>query len=117
MTCDACPHSDKPRATLVDGRQVCTWCEDWRHECEARFILSMPTLSARRRHLYGVRTSVMRSGKWLQVWEYQGIEQKRGLDAVRQLEATMTALWRARKAHQADPANDNAGHSTSAQQG
>lgn len=102
-----CPHPDKPRATLVDGRQVCTWCEAWRHECEARHILAMPTLAQRRACLYGVRESQLKSGKWVQVQVVRGIEQVRGQDAVRRLEATMLALWRARQGHQAAPANDN----------
>lgn len=103
--------------TLLDGRQVSSYSEEWRHECEARFILGLPSLAARRRLLYGVRTSIKRAGKWVDVQEYHGIQQKRGADEVRRLEATMTALWRARKAHQAAPANDNAGPSTSAQEG
>lgn len=104
MTCETCHKPDAPRVTLVDGRQVCTWCEYWRHECEARAILNMPTLAQRRAHLYGVQESQMKHGKWVMVWVSKGIQQKRGEDELRRIEATMLALWRAR---QAPMANDN----------
>lgn len=90
--CSSCAHQDKPRATLVDGRQVCTWCEDWRHECEARHVLSLQPLAARRAYLYG--RPEQKFGRTMYVG---GIEQKRGVEAVRRLEATMTALWERRK--------------------
>lgn len=91
-TCTSCTHQDKPRATLVDGRQVCTWCEDWRHECEARHVLGLPSLNQRRAYLYG--RPEQKFGRTMYVG---GIEQKRGQDAVKRLEATMTALWERRK--------------------
>lgn len=52
MTCPACPR--ERTATLLDGRQVCTWCEAWRHECEARAVLAMPHVDARRAYLAAV---------------------------------------------------------------
>ena len=75
--------------TLIDGRQVESNSEDWRHECEARAILNMPTLRARREHLYGKPD---RFGK-----DRDGIMQRRGVDEVKRLEQTMLKLWEARK--------------------
>lgn len=76
MTCATCP---RPKtASLVDGRQVCTWCEDWRHECEARSILAMPHVDARRAYLAAV-------GK------------RRGLKAQQALEESVRELWRRRQ--------------------
>lgn len=49
MTCQDCTR-DKTVA-LIDGSQVCTYCEQYRHECEAKAILHFPTLSARRHQL------------------------------------------------------------------
>lgn len=113
MNCTTCTHQDKPRATLVDGRQVCTWCEEWRHECEARAVLKLPTLTQRRAYLYGVEESQFKGGKWIMVRVSKGIEQVRGEAEVRRLEATMTALW---KAARAAAANDNGSNLTQARQ-
>lgn len=93
MACETCQHSGKPRVTLVTGRVVCTWCDDWRHECEARHVLNLPTLAERRAYLYG--TPKFEFSKWRNVG---GIEQKRGPAALKQLEDTMTALWQRRVA-------------------
>lgn len=71
--------------TLVDGRQVSSWSEDWRHECEARTVLAMKPLAARRAYLYG------RPNEWGRL--AGGVLQIRGQAAVKRLEATMTALW------------------------
>lgn len=60
--------------TLLDGREVPTDSEEWRHECEARSIAALPKLSYRR--------------AWL-----AGIEASRGkADAIR-LRETIRALW------------------------
>ena len=37
--------------TLIDGRQVDSWSEDWRIECEARQVLAMPNILNRRAYL------------------------------------------------------------------
>lgn len=89
MTCAKCIKPDAPRVTLVDGQEVCTWCEEWRHECEARTILSMPTLRQRRAYLYGTpdHKGVVK----------RGIQQLRGEAAVKRLETTMMALWNAHR--------------------
>lgn len=44
----------KPIVTLIDGRQVDSWSEPWRAECEARHVLSMPSKLARREYLESV---------------------------------------------------------------
>lgn len=74
--------------TLHDGRLVTSDSEEWRHECEARAIMRLPSLSARRICLYGeLDERGNRSG---------GILQKRGQAAVTRLEKTIKALWNAR---------------------
>lgn len=61
--------------TLQDGRQVDTYSDDWRIECEARAVASMPTRDARRAHLAGV-------------------EKARGKLVADRLRATIMSLWR-----------------------
>lgn len=43
-----------PVVTLIDGRVVCNFCEDWRTECEARHVLSMPRIDQRRSYIADV---------------------------------------------------------------
>lgn len=69
-----CPHCDHPRVTLVDGTETCSWSEAWRHECEARHVVKIPTLIERRRYLLAIRD-------------------KRGEPAWLQLRATIEKLW------------------------
>lgn len=64
--------------TLVDGRQVDSATDEWRHECEARAIAALPTLGDRR--------------AWLET-----LEKRRGKTAADKLRATMRQLWEARK--------------------
>lgn len=66
--------------TLIDGRQVSSWSEEWRAECEARHILRMPSVHDRRAYLAGVRT-------------------RRGDRAGHALEELVRAVW----AHQRRP--------------
>lgn len=40
--------------TLIDGRQVDSASEDWRAECEARAVLAMRDIQARREYLAAV---------------------------------------------------------------
>ena len=68
--------------TLHDGREVATESEDWRHECEARAIMALPTTLERR--------------TWL-----EGIEAKRGKAERERLQATIGALWSQRPPKQA----------------
>jgi hypothetical protein len=81
--------------TLLDGSQVLSDSEEWRHECEARFILDLPTLALRRNYLHGKRDD--RTGEMK-----GGILQRRGEAAVKRLEATMLAIWRAKKMAEAE---------------
>lgn len=76
--------------TLHDGTEVSNYSEEWRHECEARAILNMTPLAARRAYLYGT------IDKWGKL--SGGIDKKRGQDALKALEATMVALWTKRNA-------------------
>lgn len=75
--------------TLHDGRQVMNDSEEYRHECEARAILAMPSKAMRRAHLYG---ELDRWGKLR-----GGILGRRGQEAVTRLEDTMMILWEARR--------------------
>ena len=52
LGCQRC--ADGPVVTLYDGRVVCDFCEDWRAECEARFVLSMPDKMKRREYIAAV---------------------------------------------------------------
>lgn len=40
--------------TLIDGRQVDSYSEAWRAECEARHVLSIPNILARREYLAAI---------------------------------------------------------------
>jgi len=40
--------------TLIDGREVDSWSELWRAECEARHVLAMPNIHLRRLYLADV---------------------------------------------------------------
>lgn len=75
--------------TLHDGREVSNYSEDWRHECEARTILNMPTKGKRQDFLYG---ELDKYGK-----ERGGVRGKRGDAEVKRLEETILALWEKRK--------------------
>jgi len=77
--------------SLVDGRVVLSDSEEWRHECEARHVLNMPTLSQRQGYLYGYRNEVTRRHE-------PGIEAKRGKAELRRLESTIKKLWKLRHA-------------------
>lgn len=64
--------------TLIDGTEVDSASEAWRHECEARAIASLPTLAERR--------------AWL-----ESIERKRGTDEAERLRRTIGKLWESRQ--------------------
>lgn len=70
-----------PLVTLHDGRQVPNNSEDWRHECEARAILRLPTLGQRR--------------AWL-----ESLLRHRGAAGVDRLRHTMGAIWDAERARE-----------------
>ena len=65
--------------TLIDGQQVDSTSEAWRHECEARMVVDQPTLVQRREYL-------------------DAVERRRGKPAADALRETMGAIWDARKA-------------------
>lgn len=60
--------------TLHDGTEVPSDSEAWRHECEARSIMNMPTLEKRRAHL-------------------AAITKIRGQAAADRIRETMSILW------------------------
>ena len=62
---------------LLDGREVPSDSEEWRHECEARAIAALRTLAERR--------------EWL-----ERVEKRRGKAAADRLRATMKQLWEQR---------------------
>lgn len=80
---------------LIDGREVDSASEEWRHECEARAVLAIPTKRQRQEYLWGT----------LDQWgkERGGVKGKRGETEVKRLEETILKIWQMRKA----AANDN----------
>lgn len=60
--------------TLADGREVASDSPEWRAECEARYILNMPTKDARLALL-------------------DQIEKRRGADAANDLRRRVLLLW------------------------
>lgn len=87
--------------TLHDGRIVCNMCEDWRAECEARFVIALPTRQKRIDYLRGVpklmpdRTMAKRVDGSI-VME-NGVEQKRGKASADALEALVKVIWSKRQ--------------------
>lgn len=77
MSGNACSWTSS-QVTLIDGTVVLCDSEEWRHECEARYILDMPN-------------------KPLRVAFLENIEKGRGLGARQALEAKILELWRARQ--------------------
>jgi hypothetical protein len=79
---------------LIDGRVVCSWCEDWRAETEARAVLAMPK-DARKGYLFGVQElgadGVLRLVK-------KGVQQQRGKQAADDLAALVRRVWEAQRA-------------------
>lgn len=65
-----------PIVTLLDGSQVSSDSDLWRHQCEAQHVLSLPNKLARQKLL-------------------SAIEAKRGVVARRELEFTIIKLWKA----------------------
>lgn len=96
-----CPHCNQPAcattATLIGGQQVCTWSDDYRHECEARHVLTMQPLAARQEYLFGRIERVPSHGKWVDRRTVQGIQQRRGELELERLKCTMMELWKGSK--------------------
>ena len=61
--------------TLMDGREVPSDSEEWRAECEARYLLARPSIDERRALL-------------------AAIEKRRGKAAREDLEQRALAIWR-----------------------
>ena len=53
LGCQKCESG--PVVTLRDGRVVCNECEDYRAECEARYVVAMAGREQRREYLAVVR--------------------------------------------------------------
>ena len=79
--CTSCTR-DKTQ-TLINASQVCTYCEAWRMECEARWILK--NYSTTRRS----KTKPMTARDWL-----EALKAKRGEDHARQLREVMASIYR-----------------------
>lgn len=87
MTCEEC--SRDKTVTLQDGQQACTWCEAYRMECEARWILK--NYPAHRRS----KTKPVLIKEWLE--QLQGT---RGEDHVSKLRQVMRQQWKASQSQQ-----------------
>ena len=77
MTCLGCNQIETSPVTLHTGVIVCSSCEAWRHETEARQIMGLPSTAARR--------------EWL-----DAIEKRRGAPSSAALQDTIRALWPSR---------------------
>lgn len=43
LPCPLCGrYHPEAEVKVLDGREVCTWSEEWRHECEIRWALTLP---------------------------------------------------------------------------
>lgn len=94
LGCARLEQPDRNTVVLLTGETVCTWCEAWRLECqareiEARGILGMADRETRQAHLdlleacHGVN------------------DPAHGAEYRRRLESAILGLWRARKTAQA----------------
>lgn len=86
MTCY--PRCNHMRVLMHDGRETCTWSEEWKLECEASAVLSMP-LQQRRRYLWGYHNTI--TGKFV-----KGIKDIRGEAALAVLQNRIRDLFNAR---------------------
>lgn len=85
MTCSGC---ERDRTIiLTTGEQCCSVCDRHRAECEARYVLSMPTKADRRRYLDGEIGNPRR----------KGVRGMRGDAAVKALETLARAIWEKNK--------------------
>lgn len=79
--CESCPREKS--VTLLDGSTCCTWCEKYRAETEARWLLKMPSRVARRRYLDGSSEDPRRPS----------VLKNRGEAAVKALEGLALKIW------------------------
>lgn len=75
--------------TLIDGTVVDSGSELWRHECEARAVLAMPTKAARQYYLLGC-TDI--DGR-----KQPGVAGRRGPVALAELKALIMRIWKAKQ--------------------
>lgn len=73
--------------SLLANREVSTWSEEWRHECEVAHLLDMP-IAARNLLLDGIQGGTH---------EERGIKGARGEAAVAQLRSEIARLAELRK--------------------
>ena len=67
------------KAVTVDGREVCTYSEAWRHECEIRYAMQLPD-KARKPKITKLDYLVL-------------VEKERGEPARKQLRTAMVARY------------------------
>lgn len=77
--CLGCNQIETAPVTLRDGKVVCSSCPLWRAECEARWVVNLPSLEQRRDYIAGVR-------------------KERGKRAAEELKAEVAAEWERKKA-------------------
>jgi hypothetical protein len=65
---------------MLDGRQVCTWSEEWRHECEIRHALSLPDKA--------------RKPRITKLDYLNGIEDSRGVQERQKIREAMLKRWK-----------------------
>lgn len=66
---------ERKNVTLLDGRVVDSYSEEWRIECEARAVTKMQSLDKRRSYL-------------------EHVEARRGKDAAEELKRLIRLMWR-----------------------
>jgi len=81
---------------LVDGTEVDSYSEAWRHECEARAVCNMPTQAMRHAFLFG-GVIYERAGPKTIKKKIRGVAQIRGQAAADELAAKVKELWVIRK--------------------
>ena len=70
--------------SILAGQEVDTSSEAWRHDCECRAVLALPTREARNEHLFG-RRELQANGAIKQT--VKGIAQHRGEAAAERIKA------------------------------
>ena len=86
----------KKPVTLYDGTVVDNYSDAYRHECECRYLLSIP-LEQRRKLMFGYTKPNGR--KW------PGIQGVRGEAAIERIKKTMTALHKHQKELESQTSN------------
>jgi hypothetical protein len=80
LKCHACGrvHLGAHLVTLHDDRQVGSYSEEWRLECEAKMVTRLPTLEKRRKYL-------------------EAVQEKRGVKAWNDLQDRILSIWKTSK--------------------